>query len=132
MLSARWEVAMTTFAETFQDFCAGLADLPGESFGDRINALLAKLNEMTPEEAHWAAEPLVAMIARSPQPRISVLGVLGELLCRGVNFWGYLPHYLAALGRNLALAADVEKAIRPLLPPGKRFAELPQNEAQAI
>jgi hypothetical protein len=123
---------MLAFADAFQDFCAGLADLPGASFGERVNALLGKLQEMTPEEGHWAAGPLVAMIARSPQPRISVLGVLGELLCRGVNFWGYLPHYLAALGRNLAAAAEVEAAIRPLLPLGKRFAELPQNEGQQI
>jgi hypothetical protein len=123
---------MPTFAETFQDFCAGLADLPGESFGDRVNALGRKLQDMTPEEAHWAAEPLIAMLARAPQPRISVLGILGELLCRGVNFWGFLPHYLAALGRNLALAAQVETAIRPLLPPGKRLADLPPAEGQAV
>lgn len=123
---------MVTFAEAFQDFCAGLADLPGESFGDRVNALLEKLPEMTPEEGHWAARPLVERIARSPQPPISVMGVLGELLCRGVNFWGYLPYYLAALGRSLALAAEVEKTIRPLLPSGKRFKELSQDESQAI
>ena len=52
------------------------------------------------------------MIARSPQPRSSVLGVLGELLCQGVNFWGYLPQYLAGIGRNLSLAAEIEKAIK--------------------
>src|SRR5262245_31942063 len=115
---------MPTFAEAVQDFFAGLANLPGESFKDRINALLAKLPDVTPEEGNWAAMPLVEVVARSPQPRTSVLGVLGELLCRGVNFWGYLPHHLAALGRNLAVAAEVEKAIRPLLPPGKRFTEL--------
>jgi hypothetical protein len=121
-----------TFAEAFQDFCAGLAYLPGEDFGERVNGLLKKLPEMTPEDGHWAAGPLVQRIARSPQPPVSCVGLLGEVLCRGVNFWGYLPHYLAAIGRNLALAAEVEQAIRPLLPPGKSFAQLTPDETPAI
>jgi hypothetical protein len=123
---------MPAFAETVQDFCAGLLDLPGPSFGDRVNALLKQLSEMTPEQGHWTADRLIMMLARTPKPRISVLGVFGEVVGRGVNFWGYLPYYLAALGRNLALAAEVETAIRPLLPPGKSFSELPQGEGQAI
>ena len=90
------------------------------------------MRKVAPDEARWAAGPLVEMIARSPQPRISVLGVLGEVLCRGVNFWGYLPNYVAALGRTLASAAEIENAVRPLMPRGTRFAELPENESQGI
>ncbi len=123
---------MLTFAETFQDFCAGLADLPGGDFAARVNALLAKLGEITPDEARWAAGPLVEMIAHCPQPRLSVLGVLGDVLCRGVNFWGYLPNYVAALGRTLASAAEIENAVRPLLKGDTPFAELPENESRAI
>jgi hypothetical protein len=123
---------MATFVDALQDFCAGLADLPGEDFGVRVNTLLAKLRDVTPDQADWAARSLLENIAREPQPRVSVLGVLGDLLCRGVNLWGYLPHYIAAISRTLATAAEVDKAVSPLLPEGKRFTDLQQSEGEAI
>src|SRR5262249_53611924 len=78
------EVAVVSaFSDATQDFFAALAGLLDGDFGTRVNAVLQALPDATSDELVWAAGPLTEVVARSPEPRISALGILGELVCRG-------------------------------------------------
>jgi hypothetical protein len=122
---------MSAFSDAIQDLFAALAGLQ-KPLGPRVNAVLEVLEKATPEEAACATGPLVEVIARSGEPSIALLGILGRLVCCGVNFWGVFPAYLAGIRYHLTRAAEAERAIRALLPAGKQMAELSQDDARAI
>ncbi len=123
---------MSAFSDAVQDYFAARAGLPIGDFGDRVNDLLDRIREVGPEEASWPMGGLVEVLARSSKPPVSVLGVIGELLCRGASFWGVLPHYVAGIRYHLAHAAEIEQAARSTLSSGQRLADLPREQAQAI
>jgi hypothetical protein len=98
----------------------------GGDLGTRINAVFSTMAGASPDELAWAGGPLVERIARDP--RLSLLGILGEMLCRRLSFWGAVPQELAGIRHHLDDAAAVERAVLPLIPPDQKIRDLPSDQ----
>jgi hypothetical protein len=123
---------MAAFSDAIQDFFAAFANPQRHDFAAAVDGVLAASPHASPEELNWAAGPLIEMVVHTDLPSVALLGILGDLLCRGASSWGLIPHLLAGIRQHLSVAAEVERALAPHVPAGKKWKDLPADQARTL